>query len=393
MKMYCGSNRNCSIAPINYPCCQCNYNYTSRCSPRPPFPPRPPRPPIPPCPPCPECPPNPDTPDVLCTPGRTQYLNEPLNYSGAGSISNAFNTNDGPSPYTIVSATFTGLQQAITNLQVTSSIEDTYQVTGDIDTTIIVTYLDGNSVRRQKFLNMSLPFATTLNTEDDVSDITFYDLLRTASLSNPVLTGNTLTFTYTLETSLIGVGHLRNFAMVQNYTCAIPPPSYLPTQCVTFLESESLCVISENGYVGTMPYVPIGTAPYTFSNIVVLGGPNLLSTSVNGTVTTFNMSFPVSFTLTSSDSIVTQERSEVYLFFYLFNISKPVDAQFLLDLVPQISFISAGTTSATVFISSLTGSINVVDVDPTTGLDALFVTCGAVSTCNCAFSSSPTAPN
>ncbi len=322
---------------------------------------------------------------IHCTAAYELYFEKWMNHSGQGQIPRAFSTNDGNGPYTVLSAEFTGIQQAVYDLDVAPLGEGRYRIRGLFKPYLIVNYQDGNGTERSKFLFVNVAFDENVYVTDDITDIDIYSLFKSGIASNLLYDAeiNTLTLNYELQTLLLGIkadpekfgvvgdrGHCRSLGIREH----------------RILKLNTLChadtaVLSS---AASIPFSAMGTAPYTLSNFEFARvKPNLLAITKNAVNLVMNLSFPVDFTLTSSDGVVTEQTSALFVMLMMNSQSDLEGSQYLLNLIPEL--ISQPVVSGNVIRASvkIQGSVSNVETAPVQVKAAAAVDCGPVSCCNC----------
>lgn len=347
--------------------------------------------------PCRPCPGRPGrVPDITCTPGYRFYLKETADQSGVATIQDVFNSFDGGGPYTVTSVEIVGTQQAVYDAQIIPIGGSIYQVTAEIHPFVRIHYRDNYSYNQFKYANIVLPVQATFEAQGPVRDIDFISYLDSATATKPVLTNNTLTFSYTVNTTLFGVSEEPDsFAVVDESEC--PVPSNLPVRLARLLPVASSChlALGLGGQGAVIRFTPVGTAPYTVTSVLPIqnGSVDLLEESVySDGEASFHAAFPVEITFVSNDGITTTQTSYLLLYFTLVGFSPIPNYKFLLHLYltgltwyvyDNIIYILRGTLDGTVS-QTLSDPISVI-VTPS-------VNCGGLPGCTCEIAPVPPKP-
>lgn len=392
-EMYCPAINNNSF-PCCPPCCPC--------PPFPPVPPFPPCPPVPPCPPCPPCPPPVPVPTITGTPAYRSYLQVPVTQSGNATIANIFAASDGIAPFTVTDVEIIGNQQAVNDVQITPVVTgaaraaSTYTVTGTTQVFAWVTYTDATAFSHRKLVSTTMPFSTTLTTEAPVDDMKFVSYLSSATATNPVLTNNTLTFSYTASITLQAIDEdAKNYAVVDASAQNIP--SNLPTENVSLLPIEGICEVDANfstSAFGLVPFTANGTAPYTVVSIVPQAGDaSVVDYDSDSSTTALHVAIPVQITVTSSDSITTTQNAFLYTTIVTNSITYMPNTRFYVDLTASQLVAQATGDVAIINGGLLIGTIAQVASAPVSAVITPVVQCGEIYSCLCMDNEIPPNPN
>ncbi len=245
-------------------------------------------PPCPPCSPCPPCPifppcppcPTPENPAVACTGGLPGFLDASQAVSNLPvNLVNAFNLNDGPPPYTALSAEFIlGNQQAIFNLEVIDIPPAPYQMRGEIRPTVMLLYRDGTGATRSKFIYFPVAVSQSFPRPAAPDGFDFFISLQSGAITGLTVSGNTLSFTADFIMDILGFANQpQHFAVLPDYSCEAPPVSY-PTLCVSMVGLRSFCNVGPGAFfAGIVPFQRIGTPPFSSISLEILPTlPNVL---------------------------------------------------------------------------------------------------------------------
>ncbi len=340
------------------------------------------------CPPCPPCPPSPtpDFPRTVCTAAFESLSNQPLaTPSTPVTIPNAFNPNDGPGPYTLLSAAFFDLQLPLEGLQFSPLGGNLYTLSAQIRPMILVTYLDVNSLQRAKLIPAPLALSGTVTAAQDPGTVDWWAFLDSGSITSPVLAGNSLTFTAQANLQVIALPPApSNYAVLQDYTCAQVPP--VNALCRSLFLLDSYCTISTAvpGNAQTViPFVPLGTAPFSNPSAQPTGGdPYLLrATALPSDVTILDLAFPVTLTYTDGTGQTQSQATFLFMTIQLLGVADVPSARILADLEIFNLSLPGGTittNSIIPFFFSLSGTIAVVEREPRQVLTTDAVECGPI---------------
>ena len=141
----------------------------------------------------------------------------------------------------------------------------------------------------------------------------------------------------------------------------------------------------------SIPFNAKGLEPYSFSDFEFLPvKPNLLAVTENGTNVALNLSFPVKFTLQSSDGMESKQESALFASLIINNYASVAGSQFLLSLAAEV-ISSLMIIDNVIRVSvSIKGIVNNVNANPEKIKVADFVDCGPVAFCNCDISGTTT---
>ncbi len=353
------------------------------------------RPCIPTCPPCPSCPtcppcPTPSFPNVVCVPAFESFADQLLQTPAISvNIPNAFNSNDGPAPYQLVSTGFMNLQMPLMNPTFTPLGGSNYSFTANITPMVIVEYLDGNNILRSKLVQAPMPLSTTITTSVNPNGVVWLAFMESGSISNAQLSGTTLSFTAMTTIKLIAIPpNPLNYPVLQDFTCLDQAP--VEAICQNIYQLASYCQIStvvlgESDIV--IPYAPLGPAPYSNPSVIPLGGlPYVIRIAPQpGNMTLIDLAFPVTLSFADANNIIHTQSSFLYLPLLTSGVASDSNVRAIVDL--EISTIQLSTgpiTTPVIFPSRLVlfGTIAVIE-----NLNDVLVTnavqCGGVviSTC------------
>ncbi len=271
------------------------------------------RPPCPVCPPCPPCP-TPENPAVACTGGLPGFLDASQTVSDLPvTLVNAFNLNDGPPPYTALSAEFIlDNQQAIFNLEVIDIPPAPYQMRGDIRPTVMLLYRDGTGATRSKLINFLVPVNQSFPRSTVSAGFDFFVSVQSGTITGLSVSGNSLTFTASLTLDILGFANQpQHFAVLPDFSCEAPPSSY-PTMCVSMIGLRSVCNVEPGAFMaGIIPFQRVGTPPYRSFSVEILPIlPNVLIAANSFQGIDMQLSFPAILRFTD----VTDQQFEQSVF-------------------------------------------------------------------------------
>lgn len=320
---------------------------------------RPPCPPRPVCPPRPICPPDTVVPVVVeCATGYRAYMDEVLRLNGPQMAVNVF-----PADFTgeVEAAEFVTEQMAVYNTEVIPLGGNQYRFTG---TGLAFVYVEATGFSTRALLPIAL---STVFTADALpGTMKFFALVVSSEMGNPVRVGRNLTVNLTLEARLLGLGdQLTAFPTVANFTCSTPPPSTIPSQCLSILESSYTAsgTLSSLSQVSLIPLdLGTATAPYTVTDLRALDtAPIVISHRPYYSDTMFRLAYPVSLTLRGANGVAVPQISFVPSEYLVGNIPIPEGRRFIFDVrVQQIEVSSAFDGGANVSRLIAAGTISVI---------------------------------
>lgn len=324
-------------------------------------------PPAPPCPPCPSCPIQ-EFPNITCTLAFEAFADVVVQTSLTPvTISDVFNANNGPAPYTVLNANFSTIQLPLANLIFTPLGSNNYNLMANVSPMVIVTYLDGNNAERAKFVQAPLQLNANISSSVDPNGLDWWAFMESGTISNVLLSNNSLTFEASAIFSLLAIPKVPEiFPVLQNYSCSQSAP--VPSVCRSIHQLLSHCEITafvSADVSGAIPYTPLGPAPY--SNPVaspVISQPYVISFGSFVGLTLVDLAVPITLTFFDGNN---QQQSQSTFFYFDLIIS---DAALLsaphaiLDLHVEDIHIPFGTIS-TPFLEpdsfDLFGTIEVID--------------------------------
>lgn len=337
MKKYCPNH----VSPIsqafqtpNGSCRQCN----SPCLCIPGYPPDMP------CPPC----PIPEFPSVVCTAAFESFADQSIQTPASSvNIPNAFNTNDGPAPYTVLSAAFMNLQLPLASLSFTPLGNNTYTLAANISPMVQVTYLDGNSTQRAKFVQAPLNLTAAVISPVDPSAVDWWAFMESGSISNPVASGTALSFTAIASLNILAIPPAPgNYAVLQDFSCAQPAP--VTAICRNIYDLAGYCQVSTavpSSVPMAIPYVPLGPAPYSNPSVLPIDSPPYVLRALPqpGGVMLTDLAFPV--TLNYSDGNTQLQTQSTFLFMTLLfqGLADEPNTHIIADLAVSNILLSGGT--------------------------------------------------
>lgn len=346
--------------------------------------------------PCPPIPPEPGTPSIACMASYTVYLNQTATMASLAIIPNAFNSNDGTPPFTIDSVEIVGIQALVDDVTITPQGNDVYQLTGLVEPLALVQYTDSADISRSKFIPLFVSASATFTSPVPTATLDFVSYINSATTGTPSLVGDTLSFSYEVNYTLLGISGLPlNLPVVENAQAIGPLPGYLPTHEAQTLAINSICdlTLSFGPYTtGIIPFVATGIPPYTVTAFTPGPGVTVINAFPgSGYATEFDVAFPVSITVSSSDSVISTQASLMYVTFPIAYILPYPGQQFLLQLdfqslgLPQVLGNIIEVTSGTII-----GTVAQTEAAPATRTLADFVQCSPLSIEPCTVPISPT---
>lgn len=322
---------------------------------------------------------------IKCTPAYKLYFKENIDYSDCSEVTQAFNINDGDFPCSVISADFTGIQNSVYDLKILPLGHDKYHFKGLIKPYLIVTYKDGADITRKKFLSIDIAINHTAHIDDPVKDIDVYSILKTGAVYDLSYDSvhNTISLKYELKTKLYAIkNEPEKFAVIDKYdSCKCPMPHKHSVLKVNTVCHGDTSVLSS---AAAVPFHAKGREPYTLSEFKFLPvKSNLLAVTQNGANMALNLSFPVQFTLHSSDGVESKQESALFVTLIMNDYDYDADSQFLLSLAAELigqPVVSGNVIRASVSIKGIVSNVN-PDVYKVKVVD--FVDCGSIAFCNC----------
>jgi len=297
-------------------------------------------------------------------------------------VENAFNSNDGPAPYTIFSAEILGVEQAIFNPQFNMQRNARQSFNGSVELFIRVFYRDGFNVMRNKFITTSVPIQVTFSAPEGV-ELNYTSYLENSHLENVELSNNTLHFSYVLScTLLITAAQAKRLAVLENPNEHLPN---LPTRKSAVLPIDELCALTHelsSFRAGIIPFVPPEEEVIYVSNLEVLPGFSLLEASSHG-ISVLSVAFPVNVELALVDDTFATQQTYLYVEIAIENFAFADNmhwfAQFTFTphdwpyLSGNIIFVPSGVVEGTICQVGETTAATVAE----------FVDCGPLEPCRC----------
>ncbi len=333
--------------------------------------------------PCPPCPP-PVFPPVACTDALRVFLSVTQTVANAAIIvPDGFNPNDGPPPYTVLSADLVGSQQAVTNLQVSSVSPAQSRVSAQVRPTVLIEYRDGANATRTKFIDFPVAIIQTYATPDAGDPLAFFVALRPGgTITGLSGTGNSITFTANLSLFVAGyVNEPERLAVLPGFTCAAPPPGY-PAECGTILRLRSACNARAElltTFVTSIPFRQLGTPPFTAVTVALVDSmPNILVAEPDAGLMSLQLSFPAVLSYTDSTNTLYTQDVLVYTSVQIEGVAVAPEDLLIADL--RIGRMSTPIFAGTFFITNIeaiAGLVMVVANQTERVLTTQLVDCGA----------------
>ncbi len=339
---------------------------------------------------CPPCPPQ-QFPVVVCTPGFESFSAQSAQTAVTPvSIPNAFNTNDGPAPYTVLQAEFIDLQLPLSNLLFTPQGCNNFILSAAVLPMVLVRYLDGNSTQRTKFVQAPLQLFTPVTVTANPNAVNWWAFMTSGSISNPILSGTTLSFTASGNFDIIGISDdLVNSAVLRDFTSAQQAP--ITADCHSIYEPLSFCQISATipgSSQIAIPFAPLGPAPYSAPTATSLGGQPYVLRVVNQSDNSaiLDLAFPIILIYQDSSAQLQTQMTFLFMTLVVRGVASTPNARIIANLTlsniqlsPQsftTSPLSIQSLTLTGYIAAIGSRRNVLTTD--------IVQCGAVpaaSTC------------
>lgn len=328
--------------------------------------------------PTPECPP---FPTVRCEGGVAVFssVSEPLSLSPQ-TVDNVFSTNDGPAPYTPISAEFVGAQQALYDLrEETANLEK--RLTFTLRPSIRLSYNDGRGVTRTKFIIFPLDFEHSFSAPTTIPGLRYHAELSGGTITGLSFSGNTLNFTPEgLTLKFIAYSEARRFSVIKDHNCD-NPPSAPPTECISMQSLKFICTMASNTFYqnSTTPYNPSASPPDQVVSLTPLDtAPNILSaqSQYDGSLY-LEMSFPATLVMRDSTGATFSQETLIYTSVLLKEPLLEAGDTLIVDLRARITYgpyVSGNTLFA--YISVSTGGIMALSGQPVRVLTTSVVDCG-----------------
>ncbi len=339
---------------------------------------------------CRNCNPVPEFPTVVCTPAFESFSDQLLQVPDtAVVIPNAFNSNDGPAPYTVLSAAFMDLQLPLQGTTFTPLGGNDYALFSTIAPMVQVAYRDGNGSQRAKIVQATMQLTGTVTSPVAPSNVIWWAFMESGSISNPLLSGTTLRFTAAAAIDVIAIPSLpHNFGVLQDYTCSQAPP--VQAQCRELYPLESYCrqsSVVSGSPLQSIPFAPLGPTPYSNPSVVSQGGQpyvlRVVSQAVN--VTLIDLAFPVLLSYTDGSGQVQRQSTFLFMSLLISDVANVPYTRIIADLSISNVILPSTVTPPALMVYSvmLTGSISAID-DKIDVLTTDAVECGdvPVSVCN-----------
>lgn len=221
---------------------------------------------------------------------------------------------------------------------------------------------------------MQIPLSTSFVPGPALPDnTTYYGLVISGMVSNPIRSGRNLTVNLTLDVRILGISTLNGYTKVTNYSCNAPPPASFPTQCQEILEALYVA----QGQIGNTRFVfPLrydsgaGTPTYTITDVQFLDTvPTVIEHLQNDSGSTlFYLAYPVSFTVNGANGVSVPQVSYI-LNLDIISVVIPENAIYLLDFrIQDVGFYNISATQADVYPLQGTGIISIINNSTTTEL-------------------------
>ncbi len=326
---------------------------------------------------------------MVCTPAFESLSEQLLQISPTSVvIPNAFSSNDGPAPYTVVEAAFMNLQLPLPGLSFTPLGGDGYTLSSLITPMVQVTYRDGNNVLRAKFVQAPLQLSGTVTSQPDPNTLTWWVFMESGSIASAAVVDTTLSFTASAALEVIALPNTpRNFAVLQGFTCAQQPP--VQAQCRSIFPLESYCQLSSvipGSSMLAIPFTPLGTMPYINPVVTSLGGQPYVLRVVpqQSGATLLDLAFPILLSYTDATAQVQTQSTFLFMSLLMDGIASGPNTRIIANLAIS-DIIPSSTVSPpalTLVLLVLTGSIAAVD-DLVLRLTTDTVQCGEAPVAAC----------
>jgi len=317
------------------------------------------------------------------------YLNSDINRSGTARISDAFNANDGPEPYRIISIEATKYEQTIFDIDLEDTPEGSLYFSGKTTAFIRVEYENGDGEVRSKYVNFPIPVESTFIADEkiDVLDLKFYCYLIDAVLDDINLSDNILTFSYDLMLTLLVINSKSSsFALFDVCEDAQLPT---PTKQATFMPIKKHC-----NNVPEITLLGCGTIPFENKspgshidvvNFRILDGFTFLGVleDMSGR-SILSIAFPVYIALQYDHAEIFEQESNLYIEMELFGSLSPDTMIFLKDFVFEYDYFPwAGSNYLHLCPSELSGTFCLTEGMVITRFLSDFVDCGTCAMPSC----------
>ncbi len=276
-------------------------------------------------------------PAVVCTPGFASFADQVLSIPAAPvTIPNAFNSNDGPAPYTVVEAALMNLQLPLSTLTFTPLGGDSYTLSAGVALMVNLSYLDGNNVLRAKFVQAPVQLTGAVTSAADPYTVAWWAFVESGSISDPVLNGTTLGFTAAAVIHVSAMPDMPdNFPVLDGYACSQQAP--VQAECMRMYPLESYCVMTifvPGASLYSIPYAPLGPAPYSNPLAVPLEGPPyvLRATRGIGGATLLDLAFPIELSYVDGNSQLQTQTTFMYISLLMANVSDDPSAHVIVNL-------------------------------------------------------------
>lgn len=280
------------------------------------------------------------------------------------------------------------LQLPMQGLSFTPLGGNSYTLSSSITPMVQVNYLDNTSVQRAKFVQAPMQLMGTVSSSADPSSVVWWAFMENGSISNPVLSGNTLSFAAETTISVIAIpGEPANFPVVQGLTCSQQLP--VQVQCKRIYPLESYCLLS-GGIPGmptvVIPFVPLGPVPYTNPVATPLGGqPYVLRiVPLAPDSSSIDFAFPVTLNYLDGNGQTQSQSTFLFMSLVMSGIAAGPNTRIIADLTATFIVTPSTVTPPVLFPSQvfIAGNIAAIDAGiqvPTTNT----VQCGAVAISTC----------
>ncbi len=296
------------------------------------------------------------------------------------SLVNAFNLNDGPPPYTALVAEFIlDNQQALYNLEVTDVPPAPYQMSGEIQPTLMLLYRDGTDAARSKFINFTVAVNQSFPRTTTPIDFEFFISVQSGTVTDLSASGNSLTFTADMALNILGFNNQpQHFAVLPDFTCAAPPSGY-PTACVDMIGLHSVCNIESGAFLsGVIPFQRVGTPPYHSASVEILPIlPNVLFAGNSLEGIDLQLAFPVVLRFFDINNVAFEQNA--FIIGPLSLIGPTLDAGEVVFADLRITSTSPPFYTGTAFVVNvvnIAGSITVMRSHAAQTLVTPLVSCG-----------------
>lgn len=275
------------------------------------------------------------------------------------------------------------LQLPLPGLSFTPLGADRYIFSSSIAPMVRVNYLDGAGVQRAKLVQAPMQLTGTVTSTVNPSTVVWWAFWESGSISDPLLSGTTLSFVSAASIHLIAIpDEPANFPILQGFTCSQQPP--VQAQCTLLYPLESYCLQSSlipGSSSLAVPFAPLGPMPYRNPTVTPVDSqPYVLRViPLTGDVATIDYAFPVLLSYTDSNNQIQTQSTFLFMSLIMADVANIPNTRMIADLAVFNIIPSNIVTPPALTIQTLvlTGSIAAVG-DRIQALTTDAVQCGAV---------------